>query len=123
VRVDEIARPAAREEIRASKAVLEDALGHALRSFAYPHGAYDAAVRRLVVDAGFESAAAVKDALCHEADDPFAIARWTVRREASASDLVAVASGAAPLAWGHERRRTLAYRHLRRARRLIGARL
>ena len=49
-----------------------------VHSFSYPHGCYDHRVRSAVVEAGFRSAVAVKNALSHDHDDPFAIARWTV---------------------------------------------
>ena len=45
-------------------------------TFAYPHGAYDKRVRQAVIDAGYVSAAAVKNAFSHPADDPYAIAAW-----------------------------------------------
>lgn len=43
-------------EIRHSKAILEARLGGAVRSFAYPHGAYTPAIRQAVRDAGFANA-------------------------------------------------------------------
>src|SRR5579862_9742762 len=76
--LDELGPGQARTEIAGSKRVLEDRFQHPVASFAYPHGAYDRGVRQAVVDAGFSVAAAVKNALSHPADDPFAIARWTV---------------------------------------------
>ena len=77
-RLDELALSAAEDEVRASKAALERMIDRSVDSFAYPHGAHDARVRDLVVRSGYRSAAAVKNAMSHERDDPWAIARWTV---------------------------------------------
>ena len=71
-------------EIKDSKVVLEDALGHPVRSFAYPHGHHDRRVTTLVRHAGFDSACAVRNALSSVTDDPFALSRLTVL--ASTSD-------------------------------------
>ncbi len=65
-------------EIKDSKVVLEDALGHPVRSFAYPHGHHDRRVTTLVRHAGFDSACAVKNALSSATDDAFALSRLTV---------------------------------------------
>jgi peptidoglycan/xylan/chitin deacetylase (PgdA/CDA1 family) len=50
---------AAREEIAGSRRDLESALGRPVTLFAYPYGAYDERVRRLVEEAGFEGACTV----------------------------------------------------------------
>ena len=49
-----------------------------------PHVPHDRQVRQTVVDAGFDSAAAVKNAFSHDRDDPFAIARITVTADTTA---------------------------------------
>jgi peptidoglycan/xylan/chitin deacetylase (PgdA/CDA1 family) len=117
-RLDELGTVAAENEIRDSKDAVEQLAGRRVSSFAYPHGAYDDNVRGLVIDAGYTSAAAVKNALSHQHDDPFAIARWTVRSTTSVSDLAAVLDGTgAPRAWRGQRVRTRAFRVVRRARR------
>jgi peptidoglycan/xylan/chitin deacetylase (PgdA/CDA1 family) len=117
-RLDELATVVAENEIRDSKDAVEQLAGRRVNSFAYPHGAYDDNVRGLVIDAGYTSAAAVKNALSHQHDDPFAIARWTVRSTTTAGDLAAVLAGTgAPRAWRGQRVRTRAFRVVRRARR------
>jgi peptidoglycan/xylan/chitin deacetylase (PgdA/CDA1 family) len=50
----------ARREIVRSKAILEDHLGHPIFSFAYPYGYHSFALQRIVKDAGYTSACAVK---------------------------------------------------------------
>ena len=120
-RLDELDQRELVEEVTASKALLEEVTGKAIRSFSYPHGAYDWRVRRAVVAAGYHSAAAVKNALSHDRDDPFAIARWTVTRGTSASRVAAVIEGdGVPRAWTHERLRTRVSRVARRSRRRLG---
>jgi len=124
IRLDELDMAGAHQEIVQSKLTLEDIVDQPVHTFAYPHGAYDAQARRLVIEAGFSSASAVKNAVSHGADDPWAIARWTVRHRTTARDIEAVLSGdQAPLAWSHVRFRTKAFRFVRRARRLVSARL
>src|SRR5579862_1013835 len=76
--LDELRLPEAAREIRESREQLAQRLGREVPSFAYPHGAYERRVREAVIACGFRSAAAVKNALSHRHDDPFAIARWTV---------------------------------------------
>jgi peptidoglycan/xylan/chitin deacetylase (PgdA/CDA1 family) len=91
------------------------ALGIDVRTFAYPHGAYDASVRMAVIRAGFSSAAAVKNALSHAHDDPWAIARYTVTSGTSLETVLRLLEGrGAPLAWEQERIRTRAWRLARR---------
>ena len=119
-RLDEVLRDEAYREIVDSRDSLEQLLGRKIRSFAYPHGAYDAKVRQIVIDAGFDSAAAVKNALSHDQDDPWAIARWTVTRNTTTEELAEVLAGNhAPMAWQGERLRTRGYRSVRRARRRL----
>jgi peptidoglycan/xylan/chitin deacetylase (PgdA/CDA1 family) len=120
-RLDELGERELAEEVTASKVLLEELTGKAIRSFSYPHGAYDWRVRRAVIAAGYHSAVAVKNALSHDADDPFAIARWTVTRGTSALRVAAVIEGeGVPRAWTHERLRTRASRVARRSRRRMG---
>jgi peptidoglycan/xylan/chitin deacetylase (PgdA/CDA1 family) len=111
------------DEIELSKSQLEDVTQVAVLSFAYPHGAYDRRVRGAVINARYRSAAAVKNAVSHAADDPFAIARWTVTWGTPASRIAQVLEGEnVPLAWSRERVRTRAYRTVRRGRHRIARR-
>jgi peptidoglycan/xylan/chitin deacetylase (PgdA/CDA1 family) len=114
-RLDELAPGRLRDEVHGSKADLEDLLQQPTRSFAYPHGDHDPQVRQTVVDAGFDSAAAVKNAFSHDRDDPFAIARITVTAGTTAERIGQLLQGrGAPTAWARERRTTRAYRSYRR---------
>ncbi|MEU9864621.1 polysaccharide deacetylase family protein [Streptomyces sp. NPDC047971] len=76
-----------RRELRESKAVLEDVLGHEVRHLAYPHGYNSPAVRRAAAAAGYVSAAAVRHALSSETDEPYRIARLILRRGHTVADV------------------------------------
>ena len=60
--LDVINRDTVWEEMRRSRGVLQDRLGHEISSFAYPFGFHGPRIRALVERAGFTSACAVKDA-------------------------------------------------------------
>ncbi len=116
--LDELGDAEIDEEVGASKRQLEDVVGARVRSFAYPHGAFDARVRQAVISAGYDSAVAVKNAISHLQDDPLAIARWTVTEDTTADRIAEVLEGTdVPRAWRDERVRTRAYRSVRRMRR------
>jgi peptidoglycan/xylan/chitin deacetylase (PgdA/CDA1 family) len=112
--LDELGRRELQAEVVNSRDALR-AMGATVDSFAYPHGAYGLAVRAAVMTAGFSSAAAVKNALSHEHDDPWAIARYTVLDSTPVGQVSRLLEGrGAPLAWARERWRTRAYRGARR---------
>lgn len=52
--LDTLPRTAVREEVTGCKRRIEDALGHRVESFAYPHGYSSRTVRALVREAGFD---------------------------------------------------------------------
>lgn len=109
-------------EVRDSKLALEDIIQSPVHSFAYPHGAYDNQVRQSVIHVGYRSAVAVKNALSHEHDDPFAIARFTVTTSTSPHRIAKILQGKGiPLAWPQERLRTRVHRTVRRGRARIGS--
>jgi len=119
--LDELGASEIEREVSESKAQLEALIGREVETFAYPYGAYDRDVRAAVIAAGYSSAAAVKNALSHPADDPWAIARWTVRGNTDARRLARILEGrGAPRAWREERLRTRAYRAARRFGRRFG---
>jgi peptidoglycan/xylan/chitin deacetylase (PgdA/CDA1 family) len=121
-RLDELRDGELGDEVRGSKASLEELTQVEVRSFAYPHGAHDRRARAAVIAAGYTSAAAVKNAVSHPDDDVFAIARWTVTPRTPAERIAEVLEGVSvPRAWAHERRITRAYRAARRQRRRVAA--
>jgi peptidoglycan/xylan/chitin deacetylase (PgdA/CDA1 family) len=118
--LDTLSRREAQREIVGSKELLEAHLGCAVHSFAYPYGYHSCIVKKVVQEAGFSSACAVKHALSSPDDDPFALARIVVSRD---TDLSAFKG----LLVGHELRRapfpeswkTKGWRLARRSARLI----
>jgi peptidoglycan/xylan/chitin deacetylase (PgdA/CDA1 family) len=121
-RLDELPGAELEDEIVGSKRELEAVVGNPVASFSYPHGMYDRRARGAVMRAGYRSAVAVKNAISHLEDDPFALARWTVTADIEPQRLAQVVDGTRiPLAWRHERLRTRASRVARRGwRRLRG---
>lgn len=116
-RLDELSAADAAEEARWSKAALEDALGHGVASFAYPHGSHSRETTDAVRAAGFRSAAAVRNALSSSDDERFALARLTVTVATGAERFERWCRGeGAKVAPFPERARTTAFRWVRRAR-------
>jgi peptidoglycan/xylan/chitin deacetylase (PgdA/CDA1 family) len=119
-RLDELSGDALEQEIVGSKHMLETVLNAPVASFSYPYGSHDRRSRAAVIHAGFRSAAAIKNAISHVEDDPFAIARWTVTAHTSPEQLTRVLRGeGVPTAWAGEHLRTRAWRAARRARRRL----
>jgi peptidoglycan/xylan/chitin deacetylase (PgdA/CDA1 family) len=75
-----LSRPEIRDEMRSSKAWLEDLIGCEVVSFAYPHGHHDRRCREEAVAAGYRSASIVMNAVARPERDPFAISRLTIER-------------------------------------------
>ncbi len=119
--LDELGIEEIKREVSDSKQALEQIIDRSVNTFAYPFGAYDARVRAAVIDAGFNSAAAVKNAFSHPDDDPWAIARFTVGTATSPEQIAQILDGkGAPYAWHGERLRTRGYRAVRKFRRRTG---
>lgn len=91
--LDILAPALAREEITQCKHILEDQLAQEICSFAYPYGYQTATTRRLVQDAGYLSACAVKHRLSTEADDPFALTRLMVSANTSLEEFALLLAG------------------------------
>jgi len=106
----------AREEIVGSRATLEERLGQAVDSFAYPFGHHHKRVRQAVIDAGYRSACAVKNQLSPADDDPYSLARVTITAGTGLDRLSRILHGAASVAVADsgERLRTRGFRVFRR---------
>ena len=85
--LDTLPARAVRRELQVPKAVLEEQLGLPVPAFAYPHGYNSPAVRRLVREAGYTSATAVRNALSSTRDDPYRIARLMLKSTDTTADL------------------------------------
>jgi peptidoglycan/xylan/chitin deacetylase (PgdA/CDA1 family) len=68
-----------RDEVRKSRAALEDILGAPVRSFAFPHGSYSSATLETVRGAGFTSACTSDPALVGRGNDRFRLPRFVPR--------------------------------------------
>ena len=83
--MDLLSAGAAEKEIVLSGTILAEALGHPIRSFAYPHGYWRRTVRRLVGEAGFDSCCAVGESLSPAGEHPLAISRLMIREHHDAA--------------------------------------
>ncbi len=83
----------ARDEIVHCKEILEDRLGRAVTSFAYPYGYHSTTTQRLVREAGYTSACAVKHAMSSTSTDPYALARLMVRADTDVDSFAALLTG------------------------------
>jgi peptidoglycan/xylan/chitin deacetylase (PgdA/CDA1 family) len=111
----------ARNEIERSRRELENHLGRVVETFAYPHGYHSAAVRQLVIRAGYSSACAVKHAMSAPSDDPYALARIVVARDTGPSAFAQLLSGLdLPVAPVRQRLSTRGWRVARRWRWVLG---
>ena len=78
----------ATSELRDSKRALEDGLGAAVTTFAYPHGYASRATRRIAKDAGYLAACRVRHALSDETENLFALSRIVVTSEVTPDALL-----------------------------------
>ncbi|RAG85898.1 polysaccharide deacetylase family protein [Streptacidiphilus pinicola] len=109
------------DEIVVCKRELEDAVGHVVDSFAYPHGYSSQAVRRKVQKAGWTSACAVGRAFSSPEDHPLRISRLMVGADTTQELFQAWVEGrGAPVAPVPERLRTKGWRAYRRVRAALG---
>ena len=69
-----------REELRRSKAVLEDGLEASVQHLAYPFGAVAPAVRQAAREAGYRSAVVLGKGRWHPSTDPYGISRDSLDR-------------------------------------------
>ena len=84
-RLDHLSTDDAREEIFRSKRVLEDGLGVAVRSFAYPFGSWNGTLRNLVIQSGYDGACTTQCGFNGDASDIFALRRIDIDGQYSLS--------------------------------------
>jgi peptidoglycan/xylan/chitin deacetylase (PgdA/CDA1 family) len=101
-----ISLDSAREEMRDSKAFLEDLLQKPVTSFAYPKGDYNAAVRDVARQVGFENAVTIEEGLVRSPPDWLALPRVWVSNRLSSGAFLAKLSPAVEWYWGLSRRLT-----------------
>ena len=78
--LDQLPAKLLREELRASKAQLEDKLGSPVPGLAYPFGYSNARVRQMARELGHHYACAVGNVIAGTESDLFALPRLTIRR-------------------------------------------
>jgi peptidoglycan/xylan/chitin deacetylase (PgdA/CDA1 family) len=118
--LDLLRRRVVADEVVRSGSILADAMGHRIRSFAYPHGYWNSGVRRLIGEAGFDSSCGVAETFSSGGEHQLALSRFMLRSD---TDVATVRSWlAASTQHVHSvhsvRRRTLAFgwRQYRRVR-------
>lgn len=82
-----------REEISLCKSILENGLGQAVNTFAYPHGYSNRTTRDLVQKAGYSSACRVRHALSSQTESPFCISRIIVTEAMDGDALIQAITG------------------------------
>jgi peptidoglycan/xylan/chitin deacetylase (PgdA/CDA1 family) len=114
LQLDVVPSAIARAEITRSKQILEENLSRTITSFAYPYGYYRPAVQRLVREAGYSSACAVRYAMSSPSDDPFALSRLMVPGGIRLPQFAELLAGRGPqLKPAYERLRALVWRYAR----------
>ncbi|MFE3107073.1 polysaccharide deacetylase family protein [Kitasatospora indigofera] len=109
------------DEVVGSKRRLEEALGHEVTAFAYPHGYSSPGLRTKVRQAGWTSATAVGNRFSSNADDPMRISRLMVRNDTPPAVFDDWTAGrGAGLAPAPERLATKGWRTYRRLRAALG---
>ena len=106
---------AARREIWQNKELLEQRLGQRIASFAYPHGYHSVALQRIVEEAGYTSACAVKYEMSVESTNPFSLARLGINADTDVDALAALLTSSAPspLTMLYKRSRVPVWRFMR----------
>jgi peptidoglycan/xylan/chitin deacetylase (PgdA/CDA1 family) len=114
MQLDVVPLAIARAEITRSKQILEEKLSRAILSFAYPYGYYRPAVQRIVREAGYLSACAVRYAMSSAVDDAFALSRLIVPGDTDLQQFSEQLAGRSPqLEPSYERLRAVAWRYAR----------
>ena len=67
-----------REELRTSKAIIEERIQKSVHAFSYPNGDHDPAVRKCVRECGFQIAFGTSRGFAGAEDDPFTLKRVNV---------------------------------------------
>jgi peptidoglycan/xylan/chitin deacetylase (PgdA/CDA1 family) len=117
--LDTLGTAAVREEVGRCTGLLSDALAMPVRVFAYPHGYSSPRVRRVVADAGYRGACAVRNTLTGPGDDEFALGRLMVTSETDVGTVESWLARRAARPIGRESARTRGWRAYRRGRALV----
>jgi peptidoglycan/xylan/chitin deacetylase (PgdA/CDA1 family) len=91
--LDQLDPASLRTELTISKSLLEDALGSAVPSLAYPFGYSNARVRQMAREIGYEHACAVGNVIAAPGKDRYALPRLTIRRSTRPAVFDCIAGG------------------------------
>ncbi|MCP2339899.1 polysaccharide deacetylase family protein [Actinomadura rupiterrae] len=115
--LDQLGDRALREELVRNRGLLEERLGRAVRTMAYPFGYSSARVRRMAREAGYDTACAVANRMAAGAADPLAVPRLTIRATTGPGTFARVVEGRdIPLIFLKDRALTRGYAVVRRTR-------
>jgi peptidoglycan/xylan/chitin deacetylase (PgdA/CDA1 family) len=109
-------------ELSRSAGILADILGHDVKSFAYPHGYWSPRVRRLVSEAGFDSACTVGESFSSAADHHLALSRIMVRAGTTDATVADWMTGRGSRTVQRHRALAFGWRQVRRAQQIRAAR-
>ena len=119
--LDQLPLSSLRDELVTSKSLLEDELGVAVPTMAYPYGYSNARVRRVVHEVGYAHACAVGNVIASPGKDPLALPRLTVRRSTGPATFGHIAQGEREsVIFLKDRSLTKGYALVRRARAVVG---
>jgi peptidoglycan/xylan/chitin deacetylase (PgdA/CDA1 family) len=119
--LDQIPAGRLRDELRTSKASLEDKLGIPVPGLAYPFGYSSAEVRAMARDAGYHYGYAVANTLANPASDLFRLPRLTVHHSTSLAELRRLVTGELALTMVRDRALTATWSVVRRSKRVLAA--
>ncbi|MBO3748253.1 polysaccharide deacetylase family protein [Streptosporangiaceae bacterium NEAU-GS5] len=115
--LDQLRDQELRDELRRNKDLLQDRIGAAVTTMAYPFGYSSARVRRAVREAGYTAASAVANALASDRSDPLAAPRLTVGPGTTMDRFARAVEGrGVARVYAKERMLTKGYALVRRAR-------
>ena len=119
--LDQIAPSRLRDELTTSKELLEDGLGLAVPSLAYPFGYSNARVRQAARDIGYTHACAVGNVMASPGHDSLALPRLTIRRSTRPTTFDCIVRGRTEtMIFLKDRSLTKGYALVRRTRSVIG---
>jgi peptidoglycan/xylan/chitin deacetylase (PgdA/CDA1 family) len=118
--LDQLPEKLIREELYASKSLLEDHLGQAVPGLAYPFGYSNPKVRQVARELGYVYGYAVGNALTTSAAGEFTLPRLTVRRATTMNEFRNMVNGKDTLTVRRDRFLTKGFSVVRRARSALG---
>ncbi len=117
--LDQIEPGQLRHELAVSKALLEDGIGQAVPSLAYPFGYSSAGVRRTARVTGYRHACAVANATARSDSDRYTVPRLTVRASTSQACFERIVGGDEAMIYLKDHALTRGFAVVRRSRAVL----